>query len=292
MSTTDVAPLVTPAYTATLPVTNSGSILTQADLTTLVVSLANRIEFVRQLSSVVSSSFSAVKDDFCFVDEGAIVFGTPRIWHGDTPWRATQLAAGTLALNYSDTGGFTDNHGILQIKSTSGTTGVCLDKGAVGAGAGKGVRFGKFLGGACNVRFGNVASPVKFEFGLQADSTAIRASNEASISFLYDPTVNPNWLARTSLTAGSSEHLTDTGVPPVAGLPQTLRITQTDETDRTYEWRINNTLVATKRTSAGTFFIPGSGAGFMRIAGQVPVFTSNETIDVDLVQFENNSLGR
>lgn len=50
MSTTNVAGSVVPVYTPTLLVTNDASILTQADLTALTLSLANRIEFLRDLT--------------------------------------------------------------------------------------------------------------------------------------------------------------------------------------------------------------------------------------------------
>lgn len=293
MPTTDVAPLVTPVYTPTLPVTTDGSVLTQADLTTLAVSLGNRIEFVRQLVNTASENFNVTADDFLHVDDGAHTFGSPRIWHGDTPWVATQLAAGTITTKHDDSGGFLDNQGQVIIRSSSGTTGLAFRKGDIGTGAGSGVRFGRVTVMKCLVRLGNIGSPMKFEFGMQANSDTIRASNVASISFLFDPSISPNWQARTSLTAGASEHLTDTGIAAVAGVFRKLTITRTDTgADPTYQFKIGTTVAATKQQSAGTFFIPDTGGGFMRFAAQVPVFATNEIVAVDRVSFELNASGR
>lgn len=293
MSTTDVAGSVTPVYTPTLPVTNDTSILTQADLTATVLSLANRIEFVKQLVSVAATNFCGFKDDFLHVDGDAVTFGSPRQWFGDTPWYVVQGAAGTLALDQADAGNVV-NHGTVTIMSTSGTLSASFFKDeAVG---GFGARFNKLLSAVCLCALQYLPAPMKFEFGVRAGaSPGIDQANAASISFLYNPALSPNWQAKTSLNAAASAHYTDTGVAPIAGVMQKLEIIRTAPSPAlTFEWRINGTTVATK-TSNGvlTPFVPASDVGHMSFAGQVPVVTvADETIDVDYISFELDSSGR
>jgi hypothetical protein len=293
MSTTDVAGSVTPVYTPTLLVTNDASILTQADLTTLVVSLANRIEFLRQLVGISSSNFSGFKEDFLHIDEDAVAFGTPREWHGDTMWRVVQQGAGTLSLTNDDPGN-TVNHGMLTIMSTSGTTGAMFykDKGT----GSRGVRFSSLIQTTCICRIQNASAPMKFEFGLKAGaSPGIDAANAASITFLFDPTINANWLAKTSLNAAASAHYTDTGVPPVPGGGfQKLEIVRTATGPQAFNWLINGAVVASKtQNSVLTPFVPATDAAHMCFGGQVPTVTvSDETIDVDFISFDLTSTGR
>lgn len=293
MSTTDVAGSVVPVYTPTLPVTNDASILTQADLTALTLSLANRIEFIRQSVALASESFCAVKEDFLHVDPDPVTFGSPREWFGDTPWRIVQQSAGTLALSYEDIGN-TVHHGTITIMSTSGTTGAVWYKdNPVG---GRGVRFSTLLRAVCILTIRSTAAPLKFEFGLKAGSSpAIDQANAASVTFLFNPAVNANWLAKTSLNAAASAHYSDTGVPPSApGVMQKLEILRTSTSPLTFDFLINGTVVATKiQSGVLTPFVPSSDNGHMAFGGIVPVVTvADETIDIDWVSFELNSSGR
>lgn len=57
---TDIAGSVTPEYTAAIPVSDDGEALTHAGLVQLALPLANRIEYVRQLSGAVSTPDSLV----------------------------------------------------------------------------------------------------------------------------------------------------------------------------------------------------------------------------------------
>lgn len=93
MATTDVAGSVTPVYTATLPVTTDTSTFTQADLTALVLSLANRTEFVRQLvddAADTPEASAVVREDFfsaVYQPIGAMLFadGLWRTFEANSP---------------------------------------------------------------------------------------------------------------------------------------------------------------------------------------------------------------
>lgn len=92
MATTDVAGLVTPVYTPTLPVTTDTSILTQADLTNTVVSLANRIEFLRDLVDVAADTPEAscvLREEFW----GAIWTSGESRLDADNVWRTAFLGS-------------------------------------------------------------------------------------------------------------------------------------------------------------------------------------------------------
>jgi hypothetical protein len=293
---TNIAPLITgAAYDAVINIPSNGETITEAAEINTVVALGNRIEFIRNAVPSIAASpekHLLLADDFMFVDSGAIAFGTPRNWLGDTHWMATQLTAGTLAVDYFNAA-HTNNHGCMVIQSSSGTTGLELRKGSIGANGVLGVRCTRLLSAKCIVKLGNVSAPMKFEVGMQKGSTAIRAANTASLSFFFDPTVSGNWQARSSQTAALSEHLTDLGVAPGGGAFQKLEIRQVEEADITYEFLINDVVRATKRQSAGAFFIPtGAEVASLRLAGQVPVFAANEQIIVDYVHFTLNSGGR
>lgn len=96
MATTDVAGSVTPTYTPTLPVTTDTSILTQADLTTVVVSLANRTEYVRQLVDDAADTPEAsvvVREDFM----SAVYTPLGATLQGDMLWRTAEV--GSPAVN-------------------------------------------------------------------------------------------------------------------------------------------------------------------------------------------------
>lgn len=238
-----------------------------------------------------------VQDDFLNVDEEAIVFGTPRTWHGDTPWRVTQLFANPITLEQS--GGSTNNHGKLRISATGGASGVNFSKFA-GA-TSDGVSGSRILHAKCIMRAFEIDTGVKFEFGFQSSASGmgVNVANVAGASLLFLPATSANWLARTSLNAGSSTHLSDTGVPvtegPGAGI-QKLEIVREQIHGSVVEFRfyINDILVVTKNSGAGTFFLPGTNEKMQaRFAAEVPDLTADlEYFEVDYVSFELNSSGR
>jgi hypothetical protein len=238
-----------------------------------------------------------VFDDFLHVDNAALTFGSPSTWHGDTPWRATQTSANAIILE-SVSGG-TSNHGMLRISSTAGGSGVVLAKFA--GSAGEGVRASSILSAKVSVRAFEVDAGMKFEFGFQDSSggNGINVSNTAGASFVFDPAIGPNWIARTSLNAAASTSLTDTGVSVNEGPgegAQKLEIVREQVSGSVVEWRfyINDNLVVTKNSGAGTFFLPGLNE-FMqaRIAAIVPDLTAdNEYFEIDYASFEFDSSGR
>jgi hypothetical protein len=136
MPTVDVAPLVTPTYTPTLLVPTDGTTLTQALLTNLIVGLANRTEFLRDLqleASDTPEAYCTLREDF----HGAIfTSGSSRI-DAEFPWRTSVLGlpavnqrAGTgknpglLELSLPPTGsGGEPDHGIDFYLSTSSSGG-------------------------------------------------------------------------------------------------------------------------------------------------------------------------
>jgi hypothetical protein len=301
MSTTDVAGSVTPVYTPTLPVTNDASILTQADLTATVLSLANRIEYVKQLVDVASENFAGFQDDFLNVDAGGLTFGSPRVWHGDTPWLATQLLAAPIRLQ--QVSGGTVSHGILNIDALSGASGVNFSKLAGAAGVGS--RASSFLKAKCIVRAFYLGAGMKFEFGLQASGGGIQIdpANAAAASFIFDPvTYGPNWMCKTSLNAAASAHYSDSGVPvnlAPGAAAQKLEIERVVVSLSPFEFEfrfsIQGSVVVTKNSlTGGPFFLPSLNE-FMqaRVACNVPDLTIlNETFQVDYVTFLFNAQGR
>jgi hypothetical protein len=98
MSTTDVAGSVVPVYTPTLPVTDDGSILTNAALTALTLSLANRTEYVRQLSEQAGEApefFATLREDFLdVVIESTSIYGV-------LPWTVVAVNSGALSISHS-----------------------------------------------------------------------------------------------------------------------------------------------------------------------------------------------
>lgn len=108
MATVDVAPLVTPTYTASLLVPTDGSTFTQALLTNLIVALGNRTEFLRDLSAEASDTpgaYSRLREDFF----GAIFNDTQSRLDASFPWRTNQT--GLVSINHS--GGSAKNPGQL-----------------------------------------------------------------------------------------------------------------------------------------------------------------------------------
>lgn len=123
MATVDVDPLVTATFTPTLPVTTDGSTLTQADLTNIVVSLANRIEFLRSLSleaAVKPEAFTTFREDFLDL----IYKKTDATLYGTLPWTTLEEGAGAIAgaLGISHSAGSSKNPGGLRV-STPGSLG-------------------------------------------------------------------------------------------------------------------------------------------------------------------------
>jgi hypothetical protein len=110
MAVTDVAPLVTPTYTATLNVVNDGSVLTQAALTSLVVSLANRTEFLRDLIAEASDTpeaYCTLREEFL----GSVWTSGQSLLQGNVQWRTT--ASGSVSV--SGNAGASKNPGLLNV---------------------------------------------------------------------------------------------------------------------------------------------------------------------------------
>lgn len=109
MATVDVAPLVTPAYTASLLVPTDGSTFTQALLTNLIVALGNRIEFLRDLTPEATDTpeaYFTLREDFA----GAIFDDSQSRLDASFPWRTNQT--GLVSINHS--AGSFKNPGVLQ----------------------------------------------------------------------------------------------------------------------------------------------------------------------------------
>jgi hypothetical protein len=110
MPTVDVAPLVTPTYTPTLLVPTDGSTFTQALLTNLIVGLANRTEFLRDLSAEASDTpeaYCTLRDDFF----GAVDSISPGTLQSDIQWRRSD--EGSPAINHR--AGSSKNPGLLEV---------------------------------------------------------------------------------------------------------------------------------------------------------------------------------
>lgn len=96
MATVDVSSLVSPTYTPTLLVPTDGSTFTQALLTNLIVSLANRTEFLRDLSFEASDTpgaYARIREDFF----GAIFTAGQNRLDASFPWRC--VSTGNVSIN-------------------------------------------------------------------------------------------------------------------------------------------------------------------------------------------------
>lgn len=112
MSTTDVAPFVTATYTPTLPVTDDSSVLTNADLKMLTLSLANRTEFLRALSAeaaIAPEVFCTLREDFLDADYNS----ARNTLYGVIPWTTVASGAGAAGLSINHVNGTAKNPGQL-----------------------------------------------------------------------------------------------------------------------------------------------------------------------------------
>jgi len=210
MSTTDVSGLVTPVYTATLPITTDGSVLTQADLTNTIVSLANRVEFIRQIGDAATEPelITVLREDFF----SAIWDGSSRL-DGSFAWRTAH--SGSPAITHD--GGTARRPGrlICQMPPNS--------------------QFSFGIAGVADTPFGflstdmitfvakvdddpaNIASSATF--GMLGTYTAQNGGANA-LALFYQKTF-PNW--RVMIQKASVQTLVDTGVPVVPGEFVTVR---------------------------------------------------------------------
>lgn len=272
----DAAPLVSGAtYDPVLPVTATAEVITQASLTNTAVALANRIEFLRNSIGIVSDTpdkFNILQEDWRgFQVDPLLAFGTPGYVNGDSgSWGATILGGADCNITAS-TFPETFAHGNIVMAATGGTRGLAVFKGGMGRSGGSLVqqrqafRYGSILKMICDMRFDTTIAGVnKFEFGMATDEDAINLANSAAVSIFYDPAgVGANWQFRTSLTAGSSSNIIDSGVPPTVSAQQRLEITYSFSPLQV-TFRIKNAGAPTGTTPAvsSTFVPAGSDIGY------------------------------
>lgn len=219
MATTDVSGLVTPVYTTTLPVTTDGSVFTQADLTTLVVSLGNRIEFVRDLVPDATDTpevFARINEDFLdAVVESQTIYGT-------IPWTVIGSGTGIGGLAVSHVAGSAKNPGGLQI-STPATLGDISYSFFIGPGATSTpfsfASFSEFTVVAKISQDTTTLLTPFVRFGLAANASFANGGNE-SLGLAYGPAFGPNWLL---LRRKGGAQFTTALVPMVLGEHVTVR---------------------------------------------------------------------
>jgi hypothetical protein len=193
MATTDVSGLVTPVYTATLPVTTDGSTLTQADLTNTVVSLGNRIEFVRDLVPDATDTpevFARINEDFLdAVVESQTIYGT-------IPWTVIQSGAGAGGLAISHVAGTAKNPGGLAC-SCPGTLGDASHAFFVGPGAtSTPFSFASFSEFTVVMKIATDSSTLltpSVRIGLASNAGFNNGGNE-SLGLMYGPAFGSNWM--------------------------------------------------------------------------------------------------
>jgi hypothetical protein len=206
MATVDVAGLVTPTYTPTIPIVLDGDPFTQADHTNTVVSLANRTEFVRQLSETASSapeSFATLREDFW----GAIFDSGTSTIYGDLVWRTDD--SGSPAINHR--GGSAQNPGQLEMAMPTGSS------FAFGLGSSTDNLFGGISTEAVTFAVKVLDNPAnvatQFLIGLKNDWSLGNGGDDCLQLFYTISEANWHVMKRRS----GVQTLVDTGVPVVAG---------------------------------------------------------------------------
>lgn len=205
MATVDVAGSVTPVYTATLPVTTDTSVLTQADLTGTVVSLANRIEFVRQFALGATprpEQIFQVREDF----ESGRADASDNAIYATHTWKTATTGSASASVG----GGNAKHPGVLlqTVLSPSGSHSYFL-----GSFSADPLRFDQLLSTtfvmAANESGVNVAS--SFGVGLKEDASVQNGGTDC-LQVFYAP-FNANWSIISR--RGGVQTTTNTGVPIV-----------------------------------------------------------------------------
>jgi hypothetical protein len=182
VSTTDVASFVTATYTPTLPVTDDGSTLTNADLKNLTLALANRIEFLRTLSAEAAVSpevFCVLREDWLDAD----IDNSRQTVYGVIPWTFVSAGAGLGGLSITHTQGSAKNPGGLRC-SCPGTLGDASFAFFCGPGAG--------------------SNPFSFA---TIDSATIVGKIDADTTSLLTPFVRAGFAQNGSLSNGGTDCL-------------------------------------------------------------------------------------
>jgi hypothetical protein len=240
MATTDVAPLVTPTYTAALLVPNDGSTLTQALLTNLIVALGNRIELVRGLAPSAAEtpeSYLLVNEDFlpgAYVNTGDGYIVCQHCWNfvdidgvGQTqqPW---MRVGGPSTVNY----------GVYEaIVSAGKTWGLALKN----PGEGGGIRFGDIeeMTIIAAVKSSNLTSQEAF-FGL-VTTADITAPGDSAVGLWFKKSTSNFWMGRHK--TNGADDATVSGQTVVTQTFVCFRLRRTSSTQ--VQLFMNDTLLAT-----------------------------------------------
>jgi hypothetical protein len=195
----DVSGLVTPVYSATLPVTNDTEVLTQAALTDTTVSLANRIEFLRQLvddAADMPEASATLREEFW----STIWDPSGSRLEADNLWRTAHAGSPVVVHEAPDS----DSPGVVRMSLPTSS------EFRAQLGSSTGVPFSFITTEHCTFRIrvddhpGNIAS--SFRIGLVENNT-LQSGGTNSLSVCYFRGVNATqWLLQVRKASVTTLH--------------------------------------------------------------------------------------
>jgi hypothetical protein len=197
----DIASAVTPEYTASINVPLDGEQATSASLQAMILPVANRVEFLRQVDESAPWIRSEIFEDFR-VSRAALANGDSlweRHWVGLAPsadWTISQAL-------------FLDALGCVRFRNASGSATQWYSHEDVTSNY-----FSALRRIVARVRAGNISTGMNFDVGISGIAGGSITGTGDRVSCLFHPATSPNWQLRTA--NGASDSLVDTGVPVAA----------------------------------------------------------------------------
>jgi hypothetical protein len=189
----NIAGSVAPTYDAAIPVPLDGEYANSAALQAMILPIANRAEYLRQIVEEDPLRFVEIREDF-----SAVNLLSPTGVQGDTTWQSN--VGGSSWFNaVSDVAAQDEDHqGILKIQENSGSA--CIYKMP------NSFPISRVQRAIVHVRLGAAGVPFTgFEFGFSAGTSAtVNTTGVNAWTAQYDPAVGGNWLHRTGNAGGNT----------------------------------------------------------------------------------------
>jgi hypothetical protein len=187
----NIAPLVTPTYDATVPVPADGEYANSAALQAMVLPVANRVEYLRQVLEDAPWREVSIFEDFLApvheVDADE--------YYADTAWVMNSAFSGYAKTSIP---AFGDALGLIVASNSSGGALSALSRKTEGC-----IKVENFRRATARIQVGSVAAGMGFTIGLDFVGGA------ETMAAVFAPATSANWLLRDATGFLS----VDTGVP-------------------------------------------------------------------------------
>ncbi len=203
----NIAPSVTPVYTATVNVPLDGEYANSAALQSTALALANRTEYVRQLVESAPWKTYRIVEDFC-ADQY-----TPNVdaYFYDERWHTSGVGLdANITLGSASTAA--NAIGVQRFSNVSGSAVEARFRKSFSL-----AKYAQFRRFVARLRTGSIVAGNTFEAGAirSTDATPLDTGAPRDVmSWTFNPSASPNWRVRTD--DGAAQTFTDSGIAVVA----------------------------------------------------------------------------